>query len=99
MANKAKPGRFTEAELELMDILEDSGACSIQGVIDPILPSRPQAYAIVQTALIVTHRIGVERRNLRDRSYHYEAAISCLDAASTEIVDLVHILFGGSAVQ
>src|SRR5947207_2292010 len=60
MANKAKPGRFTEAELELMDILWDSGACTVQGVIDRLPPSRPLAYTTVQTVLNVLHRgLGV----------------------------------------
>jgi len=34
MANKAKPGRFTEAELELMNILWESGPSTVQGVVD-----------------------------------------------------------------
>ena len=99
MANKAKPGRFTEAELELMDILWDSGACTVQGVIDRLPPSRPLAYTTVQTVLNVLHRKGGVRRKLRDRAYHYEAAISRFDAASTALGDLVHKLFGGSAEQ
>src|SRR6266566_4566876 len=94
MANKAKPGRFTEAELELMDILWDSGACTVQGIVDRLPPSRPLAYTTVQTVLNVLHRKGGVRRKLRDRAYHYEAAISRFDAASTALGDLVHKLFG-----
>ncbi len=52
MANKAKPGRFTEAELELMDILWDSGACTVQGVIDRLPPSRPLAYTTAEQVVL-----------------------------------------------
>src|SRR2546429_6807276 len=99
MANKAKPGRFTEAELELMDILWDSGACTVQGVIDRLPPSRPLAYTTVQTVLNVLHRKHSVRRKLRDRAYRYEAAVSRTHAASTALQDLVRRLFRGSAEE
>jgi predicted transcriptional regulator len=95
MANKAKPGRFTEAELELMNILWESGPSTVQEVV----PGRPLAYTTVQTVLNVLHRKGSVRRKLRDRAYHYEAAVSRFDAASTALRDLVRKLFGGSAEE
>jgi len=39
------------------------------------------------------------RRKLRERAYHYEAAVSRFDAASTALRDLVDRLFGGSPEQ
>jgi predicted transcriptional regulator len=99
MANKAKPGRFTEAEVELMNILWDDGSSTVQMVVDRLPSDRPLAYTTVQTVLNVLHRKGSVRRKLRDRAYHYEAAVSRSDAASTALHDLVHKLFGGSAEQ
>jgi predicted transcriptional regulator len=99
MANKAKPGRFTEAELELMNILWESGPSTVQGVVDHLPTNRPLAYTTVQTVLNVLHRKGGVRRKLRERAYHYEAAVSRFDAASTALHDLVDKLFGGSPEQ
>ena len=99
MANKAKPGRFTEAELELMNILWESGPLTVQATVDHLPHDRPLAYTTVQTVLNVLHRKGSVRRKLRDRAYHYEAAVSRFDAASTALRDLVHKLFGGSAEE
>ncbi len=99
MANKAKPGRFTEAELELMNILWESGPSTVQGVVDHLPADRPLAYTTVQTVLNVLHRKGGVRRKLRERAYHYKAAVSRFDAASTALRDLVDRLFGGSPEQ
>lgn len=99
MANKAKPGRFTEAELELMHILWNSGPSTVQDVVDRLRPARPLAYTTVQTVLNVLHRKGSVRRKLLDRAYHYEAAVSRFDAAATALRDLVRKLFGGSAEE
>ena len=99
MANKAKPGRFTEAELELMNILWESGPSTVQGVVDHLPADRPLAYTTVQTVLNVLHRKGGVRRKLRERAYHYEAVVSRFDAASTALHDLVDNLFGGSPEQ
>lgn len=99
MANKAKPGRFTEAELELMNILWESGPATVQEVVRRLPSGRPLAYTTVQTVLNVLHRKGSVRRKLRDRAYHYEASVSRFDAASTALHDLVHKLFDGSAEE
>ena len=99
MAKKSKPGRFTEAELELMKILWECGPSTVQGVVDHLPPGRPLAYTTVQTVLNVLHRKGSVRRKLRDRAYHYEAAVSRFDAASNALHDLVHKLFGASAIS
>src|SRR5438874_7354889 len=88
MAKKVKPGRFTEAELELMNILWECGPSTVQGVVDHLPAGRPLAYTTVQTVLNVLHRKGSVRRKLRDRAYHYAAAVSRFDAASNALHDL-----------
>jgi predicted transcriptional regulator len=99
MAKKSKPGRFTEAELELMNILWECGPSTVQAVVDHLPPGRPLAYTTVQTVLNVLHRKGGVRRKLRERAYHYEAAVSRFDAASVALHDLVDKLFAGSAEE
>jgi predicted transcriptional regulator len=99
MASKAKPVRFTEAEIELMNILWDCGPATVQMVVDRLPSERPLAYTTVQTVLNVLHRKGGVRRKLRERAYHYEAAVSRSRAASTAIRDLVRKLFAGSAEE
>ena len=99
MGKKAKPGRFTEAELVLMDILWDHGPLTVQKVVEHLPSERPLAYTTVQTVLNVLHRKGGVRRKLRERTYHYEAAVSRAHAASTALQDLVCRLFRGSAEE
>ena len=82
-----------------MNILWESGPSTVQGVVDHLPTDRPLAYTTVQTVLNVLHRKGGVRRKLRERAYHYEAAVSRFDAASTALHDLVDKLFGGSPEQ
>jgi predicted transcriptional regulator len=88
--------RLTPLELEIMNVLWRMGPAPVQKVQEALQPSRPLAYTSVQTMLNVLHRKGKVRRKLRDRAYHYEAALSRQSAIRGTLRDVIDRFFGGS---
>lgn len=89
------PSPLTPIELEIMKVLWETGAGSVQQV-QSALPGEP-AYTTVQTMLNVLLRKGKVRRVLKDRAYIYRPAVSRTDAAKTALRDLIDRMFSGSA--
>jgi BlaI family transcriptional regulator, penicillinase repressor len=87
--------QLTPLELQIMHVLWDSGACTVQSVQDKIQGPK-LAYTTVQTMLNVLQRKGRVRRTLRGRAYEYRPVLSRDTASSTALRDLVDRLFGGS---
>jgi predicted transcriptional regulator len=57
---------------------------------------RPLAYNTVQTVLNILYRKGRVRRERKGRAYHYQPAVTRLQAARQAVGDLVARLFDGS---
>ena len=89
------PSPLTPIELEIMKVLWETGAGSVQQV-QSALPGEP-AYTTVQTMLNILLRKGKVRRVLKDRAYIYRPAVSRTDAAKTALRDLIDRMFSGSA--
>jgi BlaI family penicillinase repressor len=96
MARRRSPD-LTPVELEIMKVLWESGAASVQEVQQRVESSRPMAYTSVQTMLNILVRKGKAKRTLVDRSYRYRAAVSREKAAGHSLRDIVQRVFGGSA--
>jgi BlaI family penicillinase repressor len=95
-ARQKKLRQLTPLELEIMNVLWDSGPSTVQ-VVQSKLPGRPKlAYTTVQTMLNVLHRKGHAKRTLTGKSYEYEPLLSRDSASSNAIRDMVDRLFGGS---
>ena len=90
-----KSEHLTRLELEIMNVLWDTGAANVQTVQQNL--ERELAYTTVQTMLNILHRKGKVKRTLKDRAYLYKAAVSRKQVVSHTISDLVDRLFGGSA--
>jgi BlaI family penicillinase repressor len=89
--------QLTPFELEIMKVLWQTGAATVQTVRDR-LPGYPKpAYTTVQTMLNVLHRKRKAKRTLKGKSYEYSPAISREGAVGHAIRDLLDRLFGGSA--
>lgn len=86
---------LTPLELEIMQILWERGASSVQTVQEQL--GRESAYTSVQTMLNVLHRKGKVKRTLKDRAYFYRPAVSRAQITKQAIGDMVDKLFGGSA--
>jgi BlaI family transcriptional regulator, penicillinase repressor len=96
MARKKKIEQLTPLELDIMKALWDEGPATVQ-TVQQKLERRQLAYTTVQTMLNVLHRKGKVKRTLKNRAYHYRAAVTRRQVAGQAIGDIIHRLFGGSA--
>src|SRR6059058_607098 len=87
--------RLTPLELEIMNILWESGASNVQTVREQL--ERELAYTTVQTMLNILHRKGKVKRTLKDRAYLYKPVVSRSQVVGQHMSDIVDRLFGGSA--
>lgn len=87
---------LTPLELQIMNVLWDSGPANVQTVQER-LDGRDLAYTTVQTMLNVLHRKGRVKRRLKDRAYFYQAVTSRQTAISQAVGDMLDRFFGGSA--
>jgi len=97
MRKKQSTEQLTPLELQIMQVLWETGPAPVQVVQAHLAGERPLAYNTVQTMLNVLHRKGKVRRELHTRAYHYEPAVSRVQAAEQAVGDLVDRMFGGSA--
>jgi predicted transcriptional regulator len=96
MARKKKIEQLTPLELDIMKALWDEGPATVQ-TVQQQLEYRQLAYTTVQTMLNVLHRKGKVKRTLKNRAYHYRAAVTRRQVAGQAIGDIIHRMFGGSA--
>src|SRR5262249_50084897 len=73
MASK-RTERLTPLELEIMNILWETGAANVHTVQERL--DRELAYTTVQTMLNILHRKGRVKRTLKDRAYVYKPAVT-----------------------
>ena len=92
---KTKSAQLTPLELEIMQILWETGQSNVQVVQHKL--KRELAYTSVQTMLNVLHRKGKVKRILKDRAYFYSATVSERKIIKQSLGDMINRLFGGSA--
>lgn len=85
---------LTPLELEIMQVLWESGACTVSEV-QPLLKAA-LAYTTVQTMLNVLLRKGKVKRVQEGRAFRYRAAVSRERAMGSALNDMVKRMFGGS---
>lgn len=96
MAKKKDTEHLTPLELEIMNVLWDTGPSTVQAVQQKLDANRPLAYTTVQTMLNVLHRKAKVARSLEDRAYVYRAAVSRAQAVRHAMGDIIDRMFGGS---
>src|SRR6186997_3705387 len=92
---RQKSQNLTPLELEIMDVLWETGPANVQTVQQKLEGDR--AYTTVQTMLNILHRKGKVKRTLKDRGYFYSPVVSRSHVVGNHLSDLVERLFGGSA--
>src|SRR4029450_7834153 len=92
---RRKTERLTPLELEIMEVLWETGAANVQTVQQRL--ERELAYTTVQTMLNILHRKGKVKRALKDRAYFYSPVVSRSHVVGNHVSDLIERLFGGSA--
>jgi len=95
MARIKQSEQLTTLELEIMQVLWETGAANVQTVQQQL--ERELAYTTVQTMLNVLLRKGKVKRKLSDKAYLYRPVVSRSQVVSQTIEDLINRLFGGSA--
>jgi len=90
-----KRERLTPLELEIMQVLWETGPANVQTVQQRL--GRELAYTTVQTMLNVLHRKSKVKRTLKDKAYFYRPAVSRSKATGHAVSDLIDRMFGGSA--
>ena len=93
---KVSEPALTPVELEIMNVLWETGPANVQ-TVQSALRSRELAYTTVQTMLNVLHRKGKVKRQLKDRAYIYRPVLSRQKAVTQSVGDMLERFFGGSA--
>jgi BlaI family penicillinase repressor len=91
---KTRP-TLTPLELEIMQVLWESGASTVTEVIPKL--KAELAYTTVQTMLMVLLRKGKVKRTQEGRAFRYRPVVSKERASGSAVEDLVRRMFGGSA--
>ena len=97
MARKKDSDQLTPLELDLMQVLWETGPAPVQTVQEKLAAKRDLAYTTVQTMLNVLLRKKRVSRALKGRAFHYRPALSRRQASRHAVVDLLDRMFGGSA--
>lgn len=87
---------LTPLELEIMNVLWETGPANVQSVQAHLTP-RDLAYTTVQTMLNVLHRKGKVKRRLKERAYFYQPIVSRQKAVTQAVGEMLDRFFGGSA--
>lgn len=93
------PSRLTPLELEIMNVLWETGPASVTTVQEHLARSHALAYTTVQTMLNILLKKGKLTRTLVDRAYHYRPKVTRQKAVGQALRDLVQRAFGGSAEE
>lgn len=96
MPRRKNAGQLTPLELQIMNVLWETGPANVQAV-QARLEGRSLAYTTVQTMLNVLHRKGKVKRELKDRAYVYRPVLSRQNAVKQAVGDMLDRFFGGSA--
>src|SRR5277367_1299216 len=97
MAGRKKSANIlTPLELEIMQVLWQTGPANVQTVQASLKAGPPLAYTTVQTMLNVLHRKGKVKRKLNGRAFEYTPTVTRDKATSHAVREMVERLFGGS---
>jgi BlaI family transcriptional regulator, penicillinase repressor len=92
---KKRAAQLTRLELQIMQVLWESGASTVQ-TVQQRLPGDPLAYTTVQTMLNILQKKGKVKRKLAGKAYEYRPVLSRERALREAAGDLIERVFGGS---
>ena len=92
-----KPPRPTDAELAILRVLWQRGACTVRQVHDALSRDRPSVYTTALKMLQIMTEKGLVRRDVSDRTHVYQAKLSEEQTQRQLVRDLLDRAFGGSS--
>ena len=91
-----KSPTLTEAELRIMEVLWEKGACTVQQALD-WLPAKPAlAYNSVLTTVRILEKKGYVEHVKDGRAHVYEPLLGRKQVSQSEIRHLINRFFGDS---
>jgi predicted transcriptional regulator len=90
---------LTDAELRIMNVLWDKGACTVQQVLDSLAKKPALAYNSVLTTIRILEKKGYVRHIKDGRAHVYMALVGRHEASRFEIRHLVSRFFRNSHQQ
>ena len=90
---------LTDAELRIMNVLWDKGACTVQQVLDGLTRQPALAYNSVLTTIRILEKKGYVRHVKDGRAHVYGALVGRHEASRFEIRHLVGRFFRNSHQQ
>ena len=96
MARTSLP-RPTDAELEILRVLWERGACTVREVQEAIHATKPTGYTTVLKLMQIMTDKGLVRRDERQRAHVYEARLAQEQTQQQLVGDLLERVFNGSA--
>ncbi|MEP7076789.1 MAG: BlaI/MecI/CopY family transcriptional regulator [Acidobacteriota bacterium] len=92
-----KTDQLTPLELEVMDVLWETGPANVQTVLGGM--KRKLAYTTVQTMLNILHKKKKVNRTLKERAYFYRPTVSRGQVVKNSVNEIIQKMFGGSAEE
>jgi BlaI family transcriptional regulator, penicillinase repressor len=100
MGSNSKLPKPSDAELSILRVLWEQGACTVREVTEHLTRLRPPRSMGYTTALKIMQIMAVKglvKRDESERSHRYAAAVGPDRTKNQMVTDLVERLFGGSA--
>lgn len=94
---ESEPGRPTEAELRILQVLWTKGPSTVRDVHDQLRDEKDTGYTTTLKLLQTMHAKGLVRRNDEARAHVFEAVPSREQAQRGLVGDVLDMAFGGSA--
>ena len=93
----SKTPRPTDAELAILRVLWQYGACTVRQVHEALSRERPAAYTTALKMLQIMTEKGLVRRDVSDRTHVYQPRLSEEQTQRQLVRDLLDRAFGGSS--
>ena len=96
---KPKQPRPTDAELEILRVLWQRGACTVRDVFDALSKSKPIGYTTVLKLMQIMAEKGLVCRDEEERAHVYKARVPQEQTQRQMVRDLLRRAFNDSASQ
>jgi BlaI family transcriptional regulator, penicillinase repressor len=93
----SKPPRPTDAELAILRVLWEHGACTVRQVHDALSRDRPSAYTTALKMLQIMTEKGLVKRDDSERTHIFQPRLTEEQTQRQLVRDLLDRAFGGSA--
>lgn len=97
--SRAEPGRPTESELAILDVLWDRGEATVREVFEALYQQEGGGYTTALKLLQVMHAKGLVERDDRQRAHVYRAVPSRESTRKRMLGTMVEQMFGGRPID